>query len=116
LLTVIPYVSVIGWPLAVLLKYLDTVGGGQDAEWFAILVLPSLPYLVVQFIESWWLTPWIQGRTNDLSAVTVIVVVLVGGAIAGLLGMLVAIPVASITKILFQEFVLPEWEAWAQSK
>ncbi|HET8720825.1 MAG TPA: AI-2E family transporter [Nitrospira sp.] len=116
LLTVIPYVSVIGWPLAVLLKYLDTVGGGQGAEWFAILVLPSLPYLVVQFIESWWLTPWIQGRTNDLSAVTVIVVVLVGGAIAGLLGMLVAIPVASITKILFQEFVLPEWEAWAQSK
>jgi predicted PurR-regulated permease PerM len=115
MLTIIPYVSVIGWPLAVLLKYLDAVGGGQDAGWVSILALPSLAYLVVQFVESWWLTPWIQGRTNDLSAVTVIVAVLVGGAIGGLLGMLAAIPVASIGKILFHEFVLPELEAWAES-
>jgi predicted PurR-regulated permease PerM len=116
LLTIIPYVSIIGWPLAVLLKYLDTVGAGHDAAWVSTLVLPSLPYLVVQFLESWWLTPWIQGRTNDLSAVTVIVVVLVGGAIGGLLGMFLAIPVASIVKILFQEFVLPKWEVWAGSR
>ena len=116
LLTIIPYVSIIGWPLAILLKYVDTVGGGQEAGWLSVIVLPSLPYLVVQFFESWWLTPWIQGRTNDLSAVTVIVVVLIGGAVGGLLGMLLAIPLASIVKILFHEFVLPEWEAWAGQK
>ena len=116
LLTIIPYVSLIGWPVAVLLKYLDTVGGEQAIGWFSIVVLPSLPYLLVQFLESWWLTPWIQGRTNDLSAVTVIVVVLVGSAVGGLLGMLLAIPLASTIKILLHEFVLPEWEAWAARK
>ena len=116
LLTIIPYISVIGWPLAILLKYVDTIGSGQGAGWVSIIVLPSLPYLVVQFLESWWLTPWIQGRTNELSAVTVIVVVLVGGAVAGLLGMLVAIPLVSIAKILFHEFVLPKWHTGLDSK
>jgi predicted PurR-regulated permease PerM len=116
LLTIIPYVSIVGWPMAILLKYVDSVGSGTEAGWLSIMVLPSLPYLVVQFLESWWLTPWIQGRTNDLSTVTVIVVVLVGGAIAGLLGMLLAIPVASVVKILFHEFLLPKLEAWAREK
>jgi predicted PurR-regulated permease PerM len=114
LLTIIPYVSVIGWPLAVLFKYLDVAanGGTQTIDWVSIAVLPSVAYLVVQFVEGWWLTAWIQGRTNDLSAVTVIVVMLVGGAVAGILGLLLAIPVAACIKILMQEFMLPRWNTW----
>lgn len=115
-LTIIPYVSLIGWPLAIVLKYVDSVGSAHEAGWLSLIVLPSLPYLVVQLVESWWLTPWIQGRTNDLSAVTVIVVVLIGGATGGLLGMLLAIPLASIAKILFHEFMLPQLESWARAK
>jgi predicted PurR-regulated permease PerM len=115
LLTIVPYVSAIGWPLAILLKYLDSVvnAGAESGDWLAILVLPSLPYLVVQFIESWWLTPWIEGHTTDLSSVTVIIVVFIGGAVAGFLGLLLAIPLAASLKILFTELVLPRWEAWA---
>jgi predicted PurR-regulated permease PerM len=116
LLTIIPYVSLIGWPMAIILKYVDSVGSGHEAGWLSVIVFPSLPYLVVQFVESWWLTPWIQGRTNDLSAVTVIVVVLVGGSVGGLLGMLLAIPLASIVKILFHEFMLPQLEAWSRQR
>lgn len=114
LLTIIPYVSVIGWPLAVLFKYLDVAanGGTQTVDWVSVAVLPSVAYLVVQFAEGWWLTAWIQGYTNDLSAVTVIVVMLVGGAVAGILGLLLAIPLAACIKILMQEFVLPRWNTW----
>ncbi|HEU4682945.1 MAG TPA: AI-2E family transporter [Nitrospira sp.] len=118
LLSIIPYVSVIGWPLAILLKYLDSAAGvdGPSLSWFSIVVLPSLPYLIVQFFESWWLTPWIQGQTTNLSAVTVIIVVLIGGAVAGFLGLMLAIPVASSVKILFEELLLPRWEAWAAKR
>ena len=114
-LSIIPYVSVIGWPLAILLKYLDVVASAdsQGVGWLSIVVLPSLPYLVVQFFESWWLTPWIEGRTTNLSSVTVIIVVLIGGAVGGFLGLLLSIPLAACVKILFQELVLPRWEAWA---
>lgn len=118
ILTIIPYVSLIGWPLAVLLKYLDVVGnnGGNDIGWLSILVLPSLPYLVVQFLESWWLTPWIQANTMNLSSVTVIIVVLVGGTLSGILGLLLAIPIAASVKIVLEELVLPRWQAWATTR
>jgi predicted PurR-regulated permease PerM len=116
LLTIIPYVSAIGWPLAVLLKYLDVAdhSGSVMSDWISIALWPSVAYLVVQFIESWWITPWVQGRTNDLSAVTVIIVVLIGGTVAGFLGLLLAIPVAACIKILLQELIVPRWEAWAK--
>ena len=114
-LTIIPYVSVVGWPLAILLKYLDVVTGSGDFSWLAVVIWPSLPYLGVQFIESWMLTPWIQSQSMDMSALTVLIVVFVGGAIGGFSGLLLAIPVAACMKILGQELVLPRWERWATS-
>ncbi len=115
LLSIIPYVSLIGWPLAILLKYLDAASGsgGDTVDWVSIAVWPSVPYLIVQFLESWWLTPWIEGHTTNLSAITVIIVVLIGGAVGGFLGLLLAIPVAASVKILLQELVMPRWKAWA---
>ena len=106
ILTIIPYASAIGWPLAVLLKYVDVLAS-QDSQagWLAIVIWPSATYLIVQFIESWILTPWIQSQSLDLSATTVLVVVLIGGAIGGFLGLLLAIPIAACIKILAQEYV-----------
>ena len=107
-LTIIPYASAIGWPLAVLLKYLDVLAS-QDpqAGWLAIVIWPSATYLAVQFVESWILTPWIQSQALDLSATTVLIVVLIGGAVGGVLGLLLAIPMAACIKILLQEYVWP---------
>lgn len=108
ILTIIPYASLIGWPLAILLKYLDVLStetGGFD--FMAVLVWPSIAYLVVQFIESWLLTPWVQSQSMDMSAVTVLIVVFIGGALGGFFGLLLSIPVAACIKILCQELLLP---------
>ncbi|MGQ0811909.1 MAG: AI-2E family transporter [Nitrospiraceae bacterium] len=116
LLSIIPYVSVIGWPLAVLFKYLDgmTASGAGTLDWVAITVWPSLSYLFVQFVESWMLTPWIQSYESDMSAVTIVVAVLVGGLVGGLSGMILAIPLAACMKILLQEFAWPRLHRWAE--
>jgi predicted PurR-regulated permease PerM len=113
LLSLIPYVSAIGWPLAVLLKYLDSLSGGEQFGWLAVVVWPSVAYLVVQFIESWILTPWIQRRSSDMSAVTLLIVMFIGGAVGGLFGLILCIPVAACIKILFEEFFVPKWSRWA---
>ena len=112
LLSIVPYVNAIGWPLAIILKYLDAAANSGPMDWVSLLVMPSLPYLVVQFFESWWLTPWIEGRSNDLHPVTVIIAVMVGGAVGGFLGLTLAIPAVASLKILLQEVVLPQWRAW----
>jgi predicted PurR-regulated permease PerM len=107
-LTIIPYASLIGWPLAVLLKYLDVLSGGTGGfDLMAIVVWPSLAYLAVQFIESWLLTPWVQSQSMDMNAVTVLIVVFIGGALGGFYGLLLAIPIAACLKILVQELLLP---------
>ena len=43
--TVVPYLSAIGWPLAVLLKYLDVITGDTASfGWLPVVVWPSLVY------------------------------------------------------------------------
>jgi len=115
LLNVVPYLSVVVWPIAILLKYLDvlTAGTGGDLGVLAIVVWPSVVYIAVQFLEGWFLTPWIQSGQTHMSAVTIILVVLIGGTVGGILGMLLAIPVAACAKILFEEAILPSLRKWA---
>jgi predicted PurR-regulated permease PerM len=116
LTSLVPYLSAIGWPLAVVIKYADVVATGQSngTDWMAILLWPSVAYLVVQFIESWVLTPWMQSRSTDMSAVTILIVVFVGGAVGGLFGLIFAIPVVTCLKILIEEFIRPRWLLWVR--
>ena len=53
-------------------------------------------YIAVQQMESHVFTPLILGKTLGLNPVTVILALLVGGKIAGILGILLAVPVAVV--------------------
>ena len=113
-LNIIPYLSIVSWPIAVLLKYLEALtGGNQDTSLISIVLWPSAVYIAVQLLEGWLLTPWIQSSQTNLSAPAIIIVVFLGGSLAGVLGMLLAIPVAACVKILLDELVLPRLRTWA---
>ncbi len=115
LLSIIPYGATLGWPLAILLKYLEmTTGSGtSDFDWAVILLWPSVVYGVVQLLEGWVLTPWVQSQSTELSAVTILIVVFIGGAVGGLYGLILAIPLTVCIKIIFEEVVLPQLKQWA---
>ncbi len=109
LLSLIPYAASLIWPFAILLKYLDMSMGSSSTDnfWMQLLVWPSAIYLGVQMIEGWILTPWVQSQSTDLSAATILLVVLIGGAIGGVLGLILAIPVTACLKILTKELIIP---------
>ncbi|HBP86760.1 MAG TPA: AI-2E family transporter [Nitrospirales bacterium] len=111
-LSLIPYAATVMWPVAILLKYLDMSVGSSptDNYWMQILVWPSAVYLGVQLIEGWILTPWVQSQSTDLSAGTILLVVLIGGALGGVLGLILAIPFAACLKILAKELIIPRIE------
>jgi predicted PurR-regulated permease PerM len=115
LLNIVPYLSVVTWPIAIVLKYVDglTAGAGQTPEIVSLVVWPSAVYIAVQVLDNWVLTPWIQSGQTNLNAATIIVVVFIGAALAGVMGMLLAIPVASCIKILLDEVFLPRLRRWA---
>ena len=64
--------------------------------------------------DDWVLTPWLQGRELDMSFVTIILAVLIGGAVAGLLGMLLAVPSAACVRIYWTEVVKPKLARYAE--
>ena len=75
-LTIVPYMAIVGWPMALLAKYVDVVSSGSTPMWWDVVLWPSAIFVVVAFVEGWVLTPWIQSRTMELSALTVLLVVL----------------------------------------
>ena len=111
-LSLIPYAASIVWPLAVALTWLH---GGANVPWTTWFLWPSLIYWVVQTIESWLLTPWIQGKSMEMSVPTILIVIFIGGAVGGLYGLLLCIPIAACGKILLREVFLPRLEAWAKT-
>lgn len=113
LLNFIPYAAALAWLAALIFKGLE-VGFGNGFQLWAVIIWPSLAYGIVQFIDGWLLTPWIQGRSLNLSTITVIIVVLIGGAVGGIYGLLLCIPIAACAKILFTELILPRLHQWAE--
>jgi predicted PurR-regulated permease PerM len=117
-LSLIPYAASLIWPIAILLKYLDMSTGSpvSDDFWMQLLFWPSAVYLFIQFIEGWILTPWIQSQSTDLNAATILLVVLVGGAIGGVWGLILAIPFTACLQIMAKELLLPRLRAWRTRK
>jgi predicted PurR-regulated permease PerM len=102
-LTIVPYLSIVGWPIALFLKYLDAASSDGTPTWPDVVLWPSVVFMLVAFLEGWVLTPWIQSHTMEMSALTVLLAVLVGGAIGGMLGLLLAIPLTACAKIMAEE-------------
>ncbi len=55
-------------------------------------------YVLIQVLDGMFLAPIVLGRIVKLKPFTVIVVILAGGRLAGLLGMILAVPAAGIVK------------------
>lgn len=112
-LNLLPFAAVLSWPLAVVLTVVDKSSGGGMAILWAI-VGPTIVYLIAQSLDGWVIEPLVQGKATGMDALTVLLVVLAGGALLGLLGVVIAVPVAACIKILSQELLLPKARAFAE--
>jgi predicted PurR-regulated permease PerM len=91
---VIPFVgTAIGVVLATGLVLLENPG------WTQLLAVWGV-FAVVQALEGWVITPKIVGESLDLSPFVVIVAVMVFGELFGFVGVLVAVPLTAVLKIL----------------
>ncbi|MGE5632054.1 MAG: AI-2E family transporter [Caulobacteraceae bacterium] len=89
---VIPYFGpIIGSVPAVIVGLLS---GSPIKALFAVIVL-----IIVQQIDSTLISPKVVGRSVGLHPVFVMLSIIIGGAYFGLIGMLLAVPVAAIIKM-----------------
>ncbi|MDT5366679.1 MAG: hypothetical protein QOC62_1110 [Mycobacterium sp.] len=81
----------------------------------AVALTVSLPvcvativfFVVFRLVEDYLLVPRIIGRVVKVPALITVVAVLIGGALLGIVGALVAIPIAAALQLLTQEVLYP---------
>jgi predicted PurR-regulated permease PerM len=74
--------------------------------WPAVLIV-GIWYLVYMQIEAYVLSPNIMNRAVKVPGVVVVIAALAGGTLLGLLGALVAIPVAASILIIVKQVIIP---------
>ncbi len=73
-------------------------------------------FTAVQWLEGMVIIPLVLGKEVEMHPVTLIVSLLIGAELFGLFGVLIAIPLACIFKILGSELVLPELERLSRER
>jgi predicted PurR-regulated permease PerM len=125
--SVVPYLAAIGLPAAWGLLALSLMAhpeqggwyvsagadGAPEITWWLVLVLPWSVNFIAQSMEDYVLNPLIQGKATELHPVVIMLAVLAGGSLAGLYGMLLAVPVAACLKILLSAEIMPRLRRWA---
>ncbi len=95
LLTVIPYFGVfIGSILPILFAFLT-----KDSLWYPLGV--AIMFWAVQFLEGNFITPNIVGNKVSLNPFVVILALFIGGMVWGAIGMILAIPIVAMLKVIF---------------
>ncbi|HEY3430762.1 MAG TPA: AI-2E family transporter [Cyclobacteriaceae bacterium] len=94
LLTVIPYIGIfIGAALPAVFALLT-----KDSAWYAVGVIAIFSF--VQFLEGNFITPRITGSKVSINALAAIIALLIGGKILGIAGMILAVPVTGVLKVI----------------
>ena len=63
--------------------------------------------VVLQQLEGSVITPYIQGRVVNLSAIAVLLGVLAGTSVAGIVGGIIAIPLVAVADVVLRDIVFP---------
>ena len=110
LANLIPYIGpFIGAIPAIIVVFLESRFG---LGWSLLAVITLM--LVIQIIDNAVITPLIIGKSVELGPVTTIVVVLLGEQLLGLMGLLMAVPIAAMCKLIIEE-VWTEFKGYSQS-
>ena len=94
LLSLVPYIgNVIGFVLAVAMA---AFSGGDAMAFIGV----TATFSIAQFVESYILEPYIVGHRVALNPLSTLIIVVLGGAVWGIVGMIIFIPIVVIIKIV----------------
>jgi len=112
----VPYASALAAWVAItdLVPVLGALLGAAGVAAVAFVEAPDtllwamLLLVVYQQVENFLIAPKVMNRAVDLSPATVIIALMVGGSLAGLIGALLALPLAALIKIIVEGYIVQE--------
>lgn len=105
-LNFVPYLQMISIPLAVLLALLKAAETGEN--FWGILLLVGLVYVVVQLIQDLIIVPKIMGRIMGISPAIILLSLSVWGYILGFLGLIIALPLTTLILSYYKRYIIKD--------
>jgi len=99
LANMIPYVGpVVGAIPALIIAMINV-----QTNLISILIWIGIVFAVVQTLDASLIAPLVVSKSVNLHPITVVAVIIIGGKLAGILGMFLAVPAAGIIKVIFTQ-------------
>lgn len=110
--SLIPLVGTISAAVLIVLGQIVLVLSAGDPVWpsagLPVWLWVAIYYLVYMQVEAYVLSPNIMNRAVKVPGVIVVIAALVGGTLLGILGALIAIPVAAAVLLIIDQVVIPK--------
>ncbi|MCH5346976.1 MAG: AI-2E family transporter [Muribaculaceae bacterium] len=104
ILTLVPYLQLLSIPFVAILCLVCSVGEG--VSFWTIFGESIAIYCIVQVINDVFLTPKIMGKAMGLNPAIILLSLSVWGALMGLLGLIIALPMTTLLIAYYDEFVI----------
>lgn len=106
--SLIPLVGTISGAVLIVLGQFVLAGTTNPTAFgLPVWLIVAIYYLIYMQVEAYVLSPHIMNRAVKVPGVVVVIAALVGGTLLGILGALVAIPVAAAVLLILQQVVVP---------
>lgn len=96
ILNIIPYIGMLIAAILCMIITLTTSTDLSDVLWTAVILV------AVQFLDNNFIMPKVVGNKVKVNALATIIGVLIGGALSGISGMFLSIPLIAILKTIFE--------------
>jgi len=105
IMNIIPYLGpVIGSAIGITLGITSTLATGSYDEILPVILKLAGVFIVVNFIDNNILVPVIYSKSVKSHPLEIFLVIIIGGGLAGLIGMLLAVPVYTLLRVIAKEF------------
>ena len=107
-LNIIPYIGpLIASVLAAILTMINNLGGDFQSEILPTTIYVLVGFWIVQLIDNNFSQPYIFSSSVNSHPLEIFLVILIAGFLFGIMGMIIAVPLYTILKVVGKEF-LPE--------
>ena len=106
LMNVIPYLGpIIGAVVGVILTIFTALSTGMISDLFSLILIVVGVFFVSNLIDNVVLQPLIYSNSVKAHPVEIFLVILIAGSIAGITGMILAVPTYTILRVIAKEFL-----------
>lgn len=99
LFNMIPYIG----PVAGAIPALVIAALNVQTNVITVLIWIAITFFIIQTLDASVIAPLVVSKSVNLHPITVVAVILIGGKLAGILGMFLAVPAAGIIKVIITQ-------------